>query len=146
VTTTTLAYIPSPSDGVLGHVGPLSALVVFIGMIAALLVGDWFLEARGRERGGNYERALWAVPLGLIGVTLVLAYLASPVQRVWRVGPLPIRWYAIWIILGIIVALIIGDRRWAARGGDRGVIYDIAFWAVPFGLIGGRLYHVITDW
>ena len=45
-----------------------------------------------------------------------------------------------------MVALIIGDRRWEARGGERGVIYDIALWAVPFGLIGARLYHVITDW
>ena len=41
---------------------------------------------------------------------------------------------------------MLGDRRWVARGGQRGVIYDIAIWAVPFGLIGGRLYHVITDW
>ncbi len=41
---------------------------------------------------------------------------------------------------------MIGDRRWAARGGERGVIYDIALWAVPFGLIGGRVYHVMTDW
>ena len=50
------------------------------------------------------------------------------------------------IIVGIIAALFIGDRRWVARGGERGVIYDIALWAMPFGLIGGRLYHVMTDW
>ena len=45
-----------------------------------------------------------------------------------------------------MVALFIGDRRWEARGGERGVIYDIALWAVPFGLVGGRLYHLATDW
>src|ERR1700757_4849691 len=39
-----------------------------------------------------------------------------------------------------------GVRHWEARGGQRGVIYDIALWAVPFGLIGGRLYHLATDW
>lgn len=50
------------------------------------------------------------------------------------------------IIVGIIAALVLGDRRWVARGGQQGVIYDIALWAVPFGLIGGRLYHVMTDW
>ena len=61
-------------------------------------------------------------------------------------GTIPLRAYALFIILGIVVALMIGDRRWAARGGERGVIYDIALWAVPFGLIGGRLYHVMTDW
>jgi prolipoprotein diacylglyceryl transferase len=52
----------------------------------------------------------------------------------------------LFIIVGIIAALLIGDRRWEARGGERGVIYDIALWAVPFGLIGGRLYHLATDW
>jgi prolipoprotein diacylglyceryl transferase len=65
---------------------------------------------------------------------------------VWHLGPLPIRAYALFIITGIVVALMIGDRRWEARGGQRGVIYDIALWAVPFGLIGGRLYHLATDW
>ncbi len=78
--------------------------------------------------------------------TTTLAYLPSPSQGVWHLGPLPIRAYALFIIVGIVVALVIGDRRWEARGGERGVIYDIALWAVPFGLIGGRLYHVITDW
>jgi prolipoprotein diacylglyceryl transferase len=65
---------------------------------------------------------------------------------VWHLGPLPIRAYALFIIVGIIAALVIGDRRWEARGGERGVIYDIALWAVPFGLVGGRLYHLATDW
>ena len=76
----------------------------------------------------------------------ILASFPSPAQGVWYLGPIPIRAYALCIILGIIVALVIGDRRWAARGGERGVIYDIALWAVPFGLVGGRLYHVMTDW
>jgi prolipoprotein diacylglyceryl transferase len=78
--------------------------------------------------------------------TTVLAYIPSPSQGVWHVGPVPLRAYALFIIVGIVVALVLGDRRWEARGGQRGVIYDIALWAVPFGLIGGRLYHVITDW
>ncbi len=43
-------------------------------------------------------------------------------------------------------ALVAGDRRWEARGGERGMMYDIALWIVPFGLIGGRLYHLATDW
>jgi len=78
--------------------------------------------------------------------TTVLAYFPSPGQGVWYLGPVPIRAYALCIIAGIIAALVIGDRRWVARGGERGVIYDIALWAVPFGLIGGRLYHLMTDW
>jgi prolipoprotein diacylglyceryl transferase len=78
--------------------------------------------------------------------TTVPAYFPSPPQGVWHLGPLPIRAYALFIITGIVVALLIGDRRWEARGGQRGVIYDIALWAVPFGLVGGRLYHLATDW
>jgi prolipoprotein diacylglyceryl transferase len=78
--------------------------------------------------------------------TTVIAYFPSPPQGVWHLGPIPLRAYALFIIIGIIAALLIGDRRWAARGGERGVIYDIALWAVPFGLIGGRLYHLATDW
>jgi prolipoprotein diacylglyceryl transferase len=78
--------------------------------------------------------------------TTVLAYIPSPARGVWYLGPFPLRAYALFIIVGIVVALLIGDRRWEARGGERGVIYDISLWAVPFGLIGGRLYHVMTDW
>ena len=46
----------------------------------------------------------------------------------------------------IIAALVIGDRRWEARGGEQGVIYDIALWAVPFRFGRWRLYHLATDW
>lgn len=75
-----------------------------------------------------------------------LTYFPSPARGVWHLGPVPIRAYALCIIIGIVVALLLGDRRWRARGGEPGVIYDIALWAVPFGLIGGRLYHLMTDW
>jgi prolipoprotein diacylglyceryl transferase len=78
--------------------------------------------------------------------TTWIAYFPSPPRGVWHLGPLPIRAYALFIIIGIVVALLISDRRWEARGGQRGVVYDIALWAVPFGLIGGRLYHLATDW
>ncbi|KLO41390.1 diacylglyceryl transferase [Mycobacterium nebraskense] len=79
-------------------------------------------------------------------MTMLPTYFPSPPQGVWHLGPLPIRAYALFIITGIVVALLIGDRRWEARGGQRGVIYDIALWVVPFGLVGGRLYHLATDW
>ncbi|MDZ4267254.1 MAG: prolipoprotein diacylglyceryl transferase [Mycobacterium sp.] len=78
--------------------------------------------------------------------TTVLAYIPSPSQGVWEFFGVPLRAYALFIIVGIIAAMVIGDRRWVARGGEPGVIYDVALWAVPFGLIGGRIYHVLTDW
>ena len=76
----------------------------------------------------------------------LLASIPSPSQGVWSLGPIPIRAYALLIILGIVVAVVVGSRRYVARGGSVGVIGDIALWAVPFGIIGGRLYHVLTDW
>lgn len=76
----------------------------------------------------------------------VLASFPSPDQGVWHLGPIPIRAYALCIIAGIVLAIFWSERRWAARGGERGVVTDIAVFAVPFGLIGGRLYHVITDY
>jgi prolipoprotein diacylglyceryl transferase len=75
-----------------------------------------------------------------------LAYIPSPSQGVWHLGPVPVRAYAIMIILGIVAAVWLGERRWAAKGGTPGVIVDVAVWAVPFGLVGGRLYHVVTDY
>ncbi len=76
---------------------------------------------------------------------VVLAAIPSPPQGVWELGPIPIRAYALCIIVGIIVAIVWGEKRWAARGGESGTITDIAVYAVPFGLVGGRVYHVITD-
>ena len=76
----------------------------------------------------------------------VLAYLPSPDRGVWYLGPIPIRAYALCIIAGIVVAVLWGERRFVARGGAPGAVVDIAVWAVPFGLVGGRLYHVATDW
>ena len=78
--------------------------------------------------------------------TQVLAYIPSPPQGVWQLGPVSIRAYALCIVAGIIVALWWGSRRWIARGGQPGEVLDVALWAVPFGLIGGRAYHVLTDW
>lgn len=69
----------------------------------------------------------------------------SPSQGVWRLGPFPVRGYALSILVGIALALWIGERRWRARGGAPGVVMDVAVWAVPFGIIGGRLYHVISS-
>src|SRR4051812_49791784 len=75
----------------------------------------------------------------------VLAAIPSPTQGVWDLGPLPIRAYALCIVAGIIAAIALTEKRWVARGGASGDVLDIAVWAVPFGIIGGRLYHVISS-
>jgi prolipoprotein diacylglyceryl transferase len=74
-----------------------------------------------------------------------LAYLPSPSQGVWHLGPFPVRAYALCILVGIIVAVLITQRRWVARSGKAEDVTDVAVWAVPFGIVGGRLYHVVTD-
>ncbi len=76
---------------------------------------------------------------------MALLSIPSPSDGVWNVGPVPLRGYALCIIAGIIAAIWIGERRWVARGGRPGDIQDLAVWAVPFGLVGARLYHVATD-
>ncbi|MGZ5403968.1 MAG: prolipoprotein diacylglyceryl transferase [Nocardioides sp.] len=75
-----------------------------------------------------------------------LLSIPSPSEGTLYLGPVPIRGYAISIILGIVAAIWIGERRWVERGGEPGEISDLALWGVPLGLIGGRLYHVATDY
>jgi prolipoprotein diacylglyceryl transferase len=75
-----------------------------------------------------------------------LANIPSPDRGVWHLGPIPVRAYALCIITGIVVAVSWGERRLVARGGPAGTVLDVAVYAVPFGLLGGRLYHLATDW
>ncbi len=69
----------------------------------------------------------------------------SPTTGVWYLGPFPIRAYAMCILAGIVVAMWITQRRLEARGGRPGQVLDVSAWAVPFGIVGGRIYHLITS-
>jgi prolipoprotein diacylglyceryl transferase len=80
-----------------------------------------------------------------VGGVSSLAAIPSPTHAVWHLGPLPIRAYALCIVAGIFIAVAITNRRWRARGGKDEDIWDVAVWAIILGIIGGRLYHVITD-
>lgn len=74
------------------------------------------------------------------------ASIPSPPEAEWHLGPIPIRAYAFAIMLGILVAIWLGNKRWLARGGKPEVVVDVAFVAVLFGIVGARAYHVLTDW
>ncbi|MEY2672522.1 MAG: hypothetical protein RLZZ508_399 [Actinomycetota bacterium] len=74
-----------------------------------------------------------------------MASIPSPENGVWNLGPLPLRAYAIAIIIGILVAMRVGTNRWISNGGNPDDIGNVAIYAVPAGVIGGRIYHVITD-
>jgi len=69
----------------------------------------------------------------------------SPTTAVWYLGPLPVRAYAMCILAGIVVAIWIAQRRLERRGGKPGQVLDISAWAVPFGIVGGRIYHLVTS-
>ncbi|MEU4402481.1 prolipoprotein diacylglyceryl transferase [Micromonospora orduensis] len=73
------------------------------------------------------------------------AALPSPSTAVWQLGPVPIRAYALCIIIGIVLACWVTERRLRQRGVAPGAVLDIAVWAVPAGIIGARIYHVITS-
>jgi len=75
----------------------------------------------------------------------VIASIPSPDQAVWFIGRFPIRAYAMCILVGIIVAVWITQRRLDDRGGKPGQALDVAVWVVPIGIVGGRLYHVISS-
>ncbi len=68
----------------------------------------------------------------------------SPESGSFTVGPVQIHFYALFILLGIALALLLGSSRLKKRGADGGLVLDIALWAVPFGIIGGRIFHVLT--
>jgi prolipoprotein diacylglyceryl transferase len=75
----------------------------------------------------------------------ILASIPSPSDNAIKIGGLELRAYGLAIALGVVAAVWIARRRWAARGGDPDDISRIALWAVLAGLIGARLYHVLTD-
>jgi prolipoprotein diacylglyceryl transferase len=60
-------------------------------------------------------------------------------------GTLRIHAYALCILAGIIAGLWLTSVRWARRGAPEGSVWDIAIWAIPFGIVGGRLYHVVSS-
>ena len=83
--------------------------------------------------------------------TLVIAppvsealHIPSPSVNGFHIGPLFIHVYALMYLVGIAVAIIMTRRRWAAAGGDPELIWDVAMWSVPAGIIGGRIYFDIT--
>lgn len=69
----------------------------------------------------------------------------SPSQGVWYLGPIPLRAYGIIIAVGMVVGVWWTARRYRQRGGNPDTLYDVAFWAIPLGVVGARLYHVVTS-
>ncbi len=70
----------------------------------------------------------------------------SPDMQFLQIGPLRIYFYALCIIVGIVLAAIWTSKRLTSRGGEKGAIYDFLVWSLVMGILGARLYHVVTHW
>jgi prolipoprotein diacylglyceryl transferase len=75
----------------------------------------------------------------------VVAFIPAPPGNGIHLGAFEVRAYGLMIALGVIAAVAFAQRRWEAKGGKPGDIVGLAMWAVPAGIIGARVYHVITD-
>ncbi|MDO4243875.1 MAG: prolipoprotein diacylglyceryl transferase [Actinomyces sp.] len=69
----------------------------------------------------------------------------SPSQSVWYLGPVPLRAYALCMLAGIAVAVWWTDRRYRRAGGPQDTVLDLALVSVPVGIVGARLYHVLSS-
>jgi prolipoprotein diacylglyceryl transferase len=74
------------------------------------------------------------------------AFLPSPSFNGFHVGPLFVHMYGLMYVFAVAGAVIVSSRRWEAKGGSRELVYDVALWGFPAGLIGGRLYFLATSW
>ncbi len=73
-----------------------------------------------------------------------LSFIPSPPINGFHLGPLDIHFYGLMYVVGIALAIYITRRRWQALGGNPDLVYDVAIWVVPAGIIGARLYFDVT--
>jgi len=79
-------------------------------------------------------------------VSGVLASIPSPPTGVYHVGPLTIHMYGLMLLIGIAACIWLTGKRWVRLGGDWDLVYRVSIWGVIFGIIGARIYHLITSW
>jgi prolipoprotein diacylglyceryl transferase len=79
-------------------------------------------------------------------VTAIVASIPSPDSGVIDLGPVPLHMYGLMIAVGVLVAARVAEVRWVKRGGNAKDFGDIVVWGVIAGIIGARVYHVITDY
>ncbi len=77
---------------------------------------------------------------------LPLLSIPSPDSSTIELGPLSIHFYGLTLLAAIAAAVGIAGIRWTRRGGDWDLIFRVAVWGVASGIVGARLYHVITSW
>jgi prolipoprotein diacylglyceryl transferase len=73
-----------------------------------------------------------------------IAYIPSPSHNGFHIGPLFFHVYGIMYVLAVSAAIVVGRHRWRRAGGDPELVYEVAKWGFPAGLLGGRIYFLIT--
>ncbi len=73
------------------------------------------------------------------------AFIPSPSSGVLHLGPISLHAYGLCIALGALAAVFVATKRWQAVGGTADDITAVATWSIPIGIVGARIYHVITD-
>jgi prolipoprotein diacylglyceryl transferase len=76
----------------------------------------------------------------------LLAFLPSPAENGFHIGPLFFRAYGICYVFAVLGAVVVTTRRWEKLGGDGALVQECALWGFPAGLIGGRIYFLMTSW
>jgi prolipoprotein diacylglyceryl transferase len=76
----------------------------------------------------------------------LLASIPSPESSTIDAGPLSIHFYGLTLLVAIGAAVLVSGIRWTRRGGDWDLIFRLAVWGVASGIVGARLYHVVTSW
>ena len=79
-------------------------------------------------------------------IHLTTGFIPSPSSNGFNIGPLFVHAYGLAYVVAVLAAVTITARRWQALGGDRALVYDVALWGFPAGVIGGRLYFLATSW
>ena len=82
----------------------------------------------------------------IASASIPVASIPSPGSSTVEIGPLSIHFYGLTLLVAIVAAVVITGMRWTRRGGDWDLIFRLAVWGVAFGIVGARLYHVVTSW
>jgi prolipoprotein diacylglyceryl transferase len=77
---------------------------------------------------------------------VVKASIPSPSFNDLQLGPFTLHVYGVMYVFAVLASIVITRRRWRAEGGDPDLVYEVALWGFPAGLIGARIYFVITSW
>src|SRR6201996_4871346 len=71
------------------------------------------------------------------------AYIPSPSNHGFYLGPLFIHAYGLAYVFAVAAAIFVTRYRWRRMGGNPDLCYEAAAWGFPAGLIGGRIYFLI---